>query len=77
MLATFPASRFQADPDLRDVVGFFMMDVVFLSLLVLLALAPVQGLKKCAKIDSCRCSTDEGEINLRSLAGETEDDRPR
>jgi len=54
-----------------------MMEVVFLLLAVLLASAPVQGLKKCTKIDSCRCSTDEGDINLRSLAGESVDDRPR
>ena len=62
---------------LRDEAGFSMMEVVFLLLAVLLASAPVQGLKKCTKITSCRCSTDEGEINLRSLAGKSEDDRPR
>ena len=63
---------------LRDVAGSSMMEAVgFLLVAALLASAPVQGLKKCAKIDSCRCSTDEGEINLKSLAGESEDDRPR
>lgn len=65
---------------LRDDAGFSMMEVVFLLhavLTVLLASAPVQGLKKCTKITSCRCSTDEGEINLGSLAGKSEDDRPR
>ena len=66
-----------SDRDLRDVAGFSTMEVVFLLLVVWPASAPVQGLKKCTKIDSCRCSTDEGEINLRSLAGESEDDRPR
>lgn len=66
------------DPDLRDGVGFPKMKVpVFLPLVVLLGSNPVQGLKKCAKINSCRCSTDEGEINLWSLAGKSEDDRPR
>ncbi|KAL9966508.1 hypothetical protein ACROYT_G024593 [Oculina patagonica] len=38
--------------------------------LVLLTLAPVHGIKKCEKIDACRCSTDEGEINIWSLAGQ-------
>ena len=31
--------------------------------------------KECKKIDSCRCSTDEGEIDLRKLAGT--DGKPR
>ena len=38
---------------------------------VLLNSLAVQGIKKCQRIDSCRCSTDEGEINLWSLASRT------
>lgn len=44
---------------------------VFAFALALFAFAPAQGLKKCEKIDACRCSTDEGEINLWSLASDT------
>lgn len=39
--------------------------------IALLSLTPVEAVKKCEKIDSCRCSTDAGEINLWSLAGQT------
>lgn len=50
---------------------FLEMKSVFLAFaLVLLTLAPVHGIKKCEKIDACRCSTDEGEINIWSLAGQ-------
>lgn len=48
------------------------MKVIRCSLLVaLLSLMLVEAVKKCEKIDSCRCSTDTGEINLWSLAGQT------
>ena len=50
---------------------------VFVVVLALFALAPVQGVKKCEKIDTCRCLTDEGEINLRSLAGQAPPKRAR
>lgn len=43
---------------------------IFAVALVLCTFAPVHGLKKCEKIDACRCSTDEGEINIWSLAGQ-------
>ncbi|KAJ7384163.1 hypothetical protein OS493_023492 [Desmophyllum pertusum] len=43
---------------------------IFAIALVLFTFAPVHGLKKCEKIDACRCSTDEGEINIWSLAGQ-------
>ena len=48
------------------------MKVIRCSLFVaLLSLMLVEAVKKCEKIDSCRCSTDAGEINLWSLAGQT------
>ncbi|CAH3169488.1 unnamed protein product [Porites evermanni] len=50
---------------------------VFALILALFALAPVQGVKKCEKIDTCRCLTDEGEISLWSLAGQTPPNRAR
>ncbi|KAL9966509.1 hypothetical protein ACROYT_G024594 [Oculina patagonica] len=51
------------------------MKLFLLPLVIVLAWPLVKGIKKCVKIDECRCSTDEGEINLWSLAGE--DDQPR
>jgi len=48
------------------------MEVFILALAVVsFTLAPVEGIRKCEKIDACRCSTDEGEISLWSLAGQT------
>ncbi|KAJ7384164.1 hypothetical protein OS493_023493 [Desmophyllum pertusum] len=35
----------------------------------------VLSVKECKKIDSCSCSTDEGEISLKKLAGT--DGKPR
>ena len=29
----------------------------------------ILSVKECKKIDECRCSTDEGEINLQKVAG--------
>lgn len=43
----------------------------FTVIIALFSVPSFQGIKKCEKIDTCRCSTDEGEINLWSLAGET------
>ncbi|XP_022794658.1 uncharacterized protein LOC111333370 [Stylophora pistillata] len=42
---------------------------IFASALILSS-SLVQALKKCEKIDACRCSTDEGEINIWSVAGQ-------
>ncbi|KAJ7384108.1 hypothetical protein OS493_023432 [Desmophyllum pertusum] len=53
------------------------MKLLLFHLVVFLASVRVQGIKKCTKIDACRCSTDEGEINLWRLAGENAKDRPR
>ena len=50
---------------------------IFALVLALFALAAVQGVKKCEKIDTCRCLTDEGEISLWSLAGQTPPNRAR
>ena len=36
----------------------------------------VQTLSKCSKVDVCKCSTDEGTIDLWSLAG-TASNTPR
>lgn len=44
--------------------------VIFAIAIFLLTLASVHGIKTCKKIDTCRCSTDEGEINIWSLAGQ-------
>jgi len=46
---------------------FFILALAVVSF----TLVGVKGIKKCEKIDACRCSTDEGEINLWSLAGQT------
>ncbi|XP_068670085.1 uncharacterized protein [Montipora foliosa] len=47
------------------------MKSVFGTLVVVFfTLVSVEAVKKCMKIDSCRCSTDTGEINLWSLAGQ-------
>ena len=45
--------------------------VIFLGVVIVtqLYIQIVFTLKDCQKIDQCRCSTDEGEINLWSLAG--------
>ena len=43
----------------------FLQVVVFASLYIQV----VYAVKECKKIDQCRCSTDEGEINIWSLAG--------
>ena len=48
------------------------MKLFLLVLVTFLDSSIVQGIKKCVKIDACRCSTDEGEINLWSLAGDGE-----
>lgn len=54
------------------------MKLFLLVLATFLASSFVHGIKKCVKIDACRCSTDEGEINLWSLAGDGENgDSPR
>ena len=45
-----------------------MIILSFSNTVVLLSLPFVQGIRKCQKIDACRCTTDEGEINLWSLA---------
>ena len=50
---------------------------IFVLVLALFDLAPVQGVKKCEKIDTCRCLTDEGEISLWSLAEQTPPNRAR
>ena len=56
--------------DQGDSLG--MMSIFTITVVIgLLSLPFLQGIKKCVKIDTCRCSTDEGEINLWSLAGET------
>lgn len=48
------------------------MEVIVCALVVVLfTLAPVEGVKKCEKKDACRCATDQGEISLWSLAGQT------
>lgn len=47
----------------------FNMKLVIFAIAISLA-ASVHGIKTCKKIDACRCSTDEGEINLWSLAGQ-------
>ena len=44
-----------------------MSAITFAIAAGLFHLAPVQTVKKCEKIDACRCSTDEGEINLSVL----------
>ena len=44
--------------------------VIFAIAIFLTLAASVHGIKTCKKIDACRCSTDEGEINLWSLAGQ-------
>jgi len=47
------------------------MKLVIFAIAIFLTLAvSVHGIKTCKKIDACRCSTDEGEINLWSLAGQ-------
>lgn len=52
--------------------ALLMMKFAILVLaLVLFTLSPVEGIKACKKIDTCRCLTDEGVINLWSLAGQT------
>jgi len=43
---------------------------IFAIAIFLPSTAFVHGIKTCEKIDACRCSTDEGEINLWSLAGQ-------
>ena len=48
-----------------------MSAITFAIAAALFHLAPVQTVKKCEKIDACRCSTDEGEINLWSLGSES------
>ena len=50
---------------LAEMKGIFGTLVV-----VFFTLVSVEAVKKCMKIDSCRCSTDTGEINLWSLAGQ-------
>lgn len=57
-------------------LGYFvclkiMNAITFAIAAALFHLAPVQTVKKCEKIDVCRCSTDEGEINLWSLGSES------
>ena len=44
--------------------------VIFTIAIVLTLAASVHGIKTCKKVDACRCSTDEGEINIWSLAGQ-------
>ena len=43
---------------------------IFAIAILLTVAASVHGIKTCKKIDACRCSTDEGEINLWSIAGQ-------
>jgi len=43
---------------------------IFAIAILLTSTAFVRGIKTCKKIDACRCSTDQGEINLWSLAGQ-------
>lgn len=43
---------------------------IFAFALVLSASSLVHAVKKCEKIDACRCSTDEGELNIWSVAGQ-------
>ncbi|EDO48852.1 predicted protein [Nematostella vectensis] len=40
-----------------------------------MALPFARSFKECKKVDACRCQTDEGEIDLRNLAGK--DGKPR
>lgn len=46
------------------------------SVLIVCAPIVVHALKECSKVDVCKCSTDEGVIDLWSLAG-TGSDIPR
>ena len=62
----------------RDFAYMWVRQKYWICVFVVYTYAPtvVQTLSKCSKIDVCRCSTDEGTIDLRSLA-RTGNDAPR
>jgi hypothetical protein len=52
-----------------SVVGGEKLRVIIVNILLLTFLPTAVSLTKCEMIDSCRASTDKGEINLWPLAG--------